>query len=218
MLPFGVVAAVVLFAALLGFRSASSPLAVKRRRIASLGLDTVREKARQRHGWTEERAKELEGDYRDFLVLVAENPNDTISPWSDALDLFWHEHILDTRKYDADCKRIFGRKVQHDPNISRDVYRHGSTVAKTVALREQQLAARQERRDAAARGEGRVATDGFDLTTFGCAADGGASEGGASEGHGGGHHHGGDGGGHHGGGGHDGGGGHGCGGHGGAGH
>ncbi|HTQ42229.1 MAG TPA: hypothetical protein VMI75_05670 [Polyangiaceae bacterium] len=46
---------------------AGPPLAIKRRRIAILALDAVREKVTKRHGWTEGNAKVLEGEYRDFL-------------------------------------------------------------------------------------------------------------------------------------------------------
>src|SRR5579872_6424113 len=76
-----------------------SRLPLMRRAIVRLDLDAVRQKAAQRHGWSLEAAKDLEDQYRDFLVLIAENPGIVISPWSDALDLFWHEHILDTARY-----------------------------------------------------------------------------------------------------------------------
>jgi hypothetical protein len=125
------------------------PLAIKRRRIVALELDAVREKATKRHGWDEGRAKVLESEYRDFLILLAENDGKTISPWSDDLDLFWHEHILDTRKYAQDCKCIFGHFIQHDPHIHKRPYHHEETRRATIALREAQLAQREERRKAA---------------------------------------------------------------------
>src|SRR5271170_2726892 len=98
-------------------RRASQPsLPFMRRAIATLDLDAVRKKARRRHRWSADVASKLEEEYRDFLVLIAENGG-VISPWSDDLDLFWHEHIIDTRHYADDCKRIFGRFIQHDPHI-----------------------------------------------------------------------------------------------------
>jgi hypothetical protein len=148
-------------------------LAAKRRGIAHLDLDRVRTKAQQRHGWTETQSKELESEYRDFLILVAENPNDVISPWSNALDQFWHEHILDTRRYDADCARIFGYKIQHDPHIESDPYRHADTVKLTMEKRTTQLRQREERK-VRANASRLVASysDGPDFSViFGCAAD-----------------------------------------------
>ncbi len=213
-------------------RGAVPPLPVQRRRIVALDLGAVRDKARGRHGWSEARAAALEGEYRDFLLLLAENPGKTISPWSDDLDLFWHEHILDTKRYAADCAHLFGRFIQHDPHIDHRPSHHQQTRLVTMALRQAQLEARQARLEAAraahpASSEGGSAgdADGFDLALWGCSAGDDAGHGGhGSHGHGhdagatcGGSQDGGHGGEHSCGGGHS-CGGHGCGGHGCGGH
>ena len=201
---------------------AGPPLPRKRRYIAALDLVPVREKVTKRNGWDEARARVLEAEYRDFLVLLAENDGRTISPWSDDLDLFWHEHILDTRRYAQDCDRIFGHLIQHDPHIDARPSHHEETRRVTLVLREAQLRAREERRRAAAASSTTTtaSVDGFDLVTWGCAADTSTSHGGGgSHDSAGGHScggHGSDGGGHSCGGGH-GCGGHGCGGGGGCG-
>src|ERR1700690_3412907 len=57
-------------------------LPVKRRRIVGLDLAPVRTKAMKRHGWTEEKALALESEYKDFLILLAEHPGQTVSPWT----------------------------------------------------------------------------------------------------------------------------------------
>ena len=126
------------------------PLPTARRRIASLDLSDIRKKAMKRHGWSEEHALFLEGEYRDFLVLLAENLGSTLSPWTNDLDLFWHEHILNTTRYAKDCQAIFGRFIQHDPLIEQRPYHHEQTKSMTVALREAQLKARYERQQASA--------------------------------------------------------------------
>src|SRR5271155_2488583 len=90
------------------------PISVRRRRIATLDLAPVREKAMSRNGWDEAKARLLEDEYRDFLILLAENDGKTVSPWSHDLDLIWHEHLLDTKRYATDCKWIFGRFIEHD--------------------------------------------------------------------------------------------------------
>jgi hypothetical protein len=166
----------------------------------------------------EGKAKALESEYRDFLVLLAENDGKTISPWSDDLDLFWHEHILDTRRYVQDCKWMFGHFIQHDPHIEKRPRHHEETRRTTMALRQAQLAAREERRRGAeSTPASATASDGFDVVTWGCSADTGSSAHGGSHGHScgadGGHGHGGG----HSCGGHS-CGGHGCGGHGCGGH
>ena len=164
-----------------------------RRAIVQLDLSAVRHKAADRHGWSGDFAETLEDEYRDFLMLIAENPGTVISPWSDALDLFWHEHILDTARYAADCKRIFGRFIQHDPHVSREPYRHASTIKRTTELREAQLMARKERQERASSGGGAVASGGFDVVTRGCASVDTSHDGSGGHSAGGGGH---DGGGH----------------------
>ncbi len=52
--------------------------------------------------------------YRRFLTLRKLYPHKSLVP-SALLDLIWHYHILDTRKYTDDCHRIFGYYVHHDP-------------------------------------------------------------------------------------------------------
>ncbi len=52
--------------------------------------------------------------YRQFLTLHLRHPDRTLVP-SALIDLVWHYHILDTRKYIADCDRLFGTYLHHDP-------------------------------------------------------------------------------------------------------
>ena len=91
----------------------------RRQKIEALDLSAVAEAAVRRHAWSAERAKCAENEYRKFLYLLMLGPTETLSPWSDDLDLFWHEHILHTSKYAADCQYLFGRFINHDPSISK---------------------------------------------------------------------------------------------------
>jgi hypothetical protein len=64
--------------------------------------------------WTEERVAETELDYRRFLALNLVHPEVSLSV-NQALDDYWHQHILDTRKYAEDCETLFGRMLHHYP-------------------------------------------------------------------------------------------------------
>jgi len=66
--------------------------------------------------WTDTQAKTVEGEYRKFLSLHLANPEQPIVPDS-AVDVFWHQHILDTEKYEADCKAVFGKFIHHFPYL-----------------------------------------------------------------------------------------------------
>lgn len=81
-------------------------------------LDFTRIKAkllhRQRGALSSEAAERAEAGYRQFLKLAAKYPEETIVP-SEEVDEFWHMHIFDTQRYGADCERIFGHMMHHDP-------------------------------------------------------------------------------------------------------
>jgi hypothetical protein len=69
--------------------------------------------------WTAESIDKIELKYRRFLVLNVLHPNTTLSV-DKALDDYWHQHILDTRKYAEDCQRVFGYFLHHDPYFGLD--------------------------------------------------------------------------------------------------
>ena len=174
--------------------------------IRDLDLSLVRSKVAQRNHWTAERAADAEVEYRRFLGLLATHPGETISPWNNDLDLFWHEHILDTQRYALDCQRIFGKIIHHDPHITSDTKRHQKVVRRTEELRGSGKSTSESN------GSSCGTTCGTAGASVGCSTCTTHSHDGGS-GHGGGH----DGGSGHGcaghSGGHDGGSGHSCGGH-----
>lgn len=65
-------------------------------------------------GWTQEKADYAEREYIRFLGLKRKYLDKDIVPNKD-IDLFWHQHILDTQKYAEDCDVIFGYFLHHFP-------------------------------------------------------------------------------------------------------
>jgi hypothetical protein len=89
-----------------------------KRHISHLDLSPVRRKPVETMGWTSEKAERVELDYRRFLyALVRKDSEDIISPPTAEVDEFWHQHILDTRKYREDCNKVFGHYVDHMPGF-----------------------------------------------------------------------------------------------------
>jgi hypothetical protein len=85
--------------------------------IAGLDLEPIKFKLVIDHDgpqWSRERAERAEAAYKQFLVLISRYPHERIVPLGD-IDMFWHQHILDTSKYAEDCQNIFGRFVHHFP-------------------------------------------------------------------------------------------------------
>ena len=64
--------------------------------------------------WTDEVLAETEASYRNLLVLNLLYPDRDIVV-NKILDDYWHQHILDTRKYAEDCEMVFGHFLHHDP-------------------------------------------------------------------------------------------------------
>lgn len=81
------------------------------------GLDLVKIKGKliSDKGWTKEEADTVEIWYKRFLILHAKYPGQKHVP-NKAIDSMWHEHILNTRKYAADCENIFGEFMHHNPS------------------------------------------------------------------------------------------------------
>jgi hypothetical protein len=87
--------------------------------INALDLTLIKFKAcRQEdgYGWSASYADQMEVAYKRYLILHAKHPDLTLAPEQD-VDRFWHMHILDTRKYAADCENTFGHFLHHFPYL-----------------------------------------------------------------------------------------------------
>jgi hypothetical protein len=110
--------------------------------IAELDLDPIKVKLMNKQsgeGWSLEQANAVEFEYRRFLYLMKLFPQEQTAPLVD-VDIFWHHHILDTRKYAADCEQIFGYFLHHVPDSGSrgedDAALHRDTGARTQELYE----------------------------------------------------------------------------------
>ncbi len=68
-----------------------------------------------RKGWTPGRAEQAAELYRMFLGLHRLFPEERHALPADA-DEIWHAHLLHTERYRADCQRLLGRFLDHDPD------------------------------------------------------------------------------------------------------
>jgi hypothetical protein len=87
--------------------------------IAELDLDPIKVKLMHKESgedWSLEKANAVEVEYRRFLYLMKKFPTEQTAPLFD-VDTFWHYHILDTMKYEADCQAVFGYFLHHFPYI-----------------------------------------------------------------------------------------------------
>jgi hypothetical protein len=88
--------------------------------IQSIDLSPIKFKLIDREdgeGWSLEKANRVAELYLEFLKLVHIHGHEqTLVPCRD-VDVFWHYHILDTRKYFVDCDALFGFYLHHYPYL-----------------------------------------------------------------------------------------------------
>jgi hypothetical protein len=118
--------------------------------IAALDLTPIKFKATRQedgYGWTPEHADRMAVAYKRYLTLHAKYPDLVLAPDQD-VDRFWHLHILDTRKYAADCEAIFGYFLHHYPYLGLrgedDAKALQSAFAQTQALLAQEFGAEED--------------------------------------------------------------------------
>lgn len=96
-------------------------MATIEQQILDLDLEIIKVKLIHKSGenWTKERSDDAEAEYKKFLTLCAKYPTLNIGLTVEA-DIFWHYHILNTKKYTEDCKTLFGGYMHHDPTLIDD--------------------------------------------------------------------------------------------------
>jgi hypothetical protein len=94
--------------------AATSDVAAAMALIQTIDLANVTRKLRQNEGWTEAQAATAVLRYRRFLCMRYLDPDLMVVPARD-IDKVWHQHVLHTRAYAADCERIFGSFLHHAP-------------------------------------------------------------------------------------------------------
>lgn len=88
-------------------------------RISKINLANVRLKLRYTGSgkdWDDATLDQTELEYRQFLALNFAYPDLTIVP-DEAVDQFWHQHILDSRAYANDTTSVFGYFLHHFPYL-----------------------------------------------------------------------------------------------------
>ncbi len=71
--------------------------------------------------WPEDRMKQAETEYRQYMALCRSNPGEKVMP-TRLGDAVWHQHIVNTRQYVQDCRDYLGYYLHHQPTTpSEDI-------------------------------------------------------------------------------------------------
>lgn len=100
-------------------QSSKEPSAIFMHGIYQIDLSMVKRKLQESEedeglGWSAAECDEVEIEYKKFLALKRRYPEKDIVPYK-TVDVFWHQHILDTESYAQDCETIFGYFLHHYP-------------------------------------------------------------------------------------------------------
>ncbi len=101
----------------------------------ALDLSAICDKLQDPQGWyrwPNDRVIAAIKDYRKFLHLNRKYPETELVPGPDA-DEVWHLHVLNTRQYQEDCERLFGRFLHHSP--ASDMAEHEMEIARENTVR-----------------------------------------------------------------------------------
>lgn len=74
------------------------------------------------YNWPTKAAEEVALEYTKFLLQCYNDENEGkefTPPPPTVVDIFWHMHILFTKKYHQDCQDIFGYYLHHDPTFDK---------------------------------------------------------------------------------------------------
>lgn len=82
--------------------------------IRNLDLEPISFLVAFEQGWPLQKLDAIELEYRCFLQLVRDYPDDNIVPSRDC-DLYWHAHILTLGLYLEHCAQLFGAPLLHYP-------------------------------------------------------------------------------------------------------
>lgn len=87
--------------------------------IERLDLSMIGKKL-NRLGWKPDEVTLGLRQYKNLLYLWRKYEDQGPLPPSEDIDEVWHNHILDTEKYQRDCELIFGRFLHHYPYFGID--------------------------------------------------------------------------------------------------
>lgn len=102
-----------------------------RKKIYGLDLKTIVKVTRKGEKWKPKRAADAEHWYKNFLWMCYLNRRRPVAVLGSDADRIWHNHILDTARYQKDCNDIFGRYLDHRPIFGRPTRAQQAAIAET---------------------------------------------------------------------------------------
>lgn len=82
--------------------------------VKSLDFNIMNDKLVNHYKWLKNDVLLMDDYYKKWLALHICYPDLEIAP-NEKLDDYWHNHILDTKKYMNDCQMVLGAYLHHYP-------------------------------------------------------------------------------------------------------
>ena len=101
--------------------------------LSKLHISNALKKVSRDNEWDTLFSVRVEQEYGKFLFILKQYGSPVVP--SKPVDLLWHQHILETKTYFKDMKRIFGRYIHHQPSYTLDEKRETRNKFDTFAHR-----------------------------------------------------------------------------------
>ncbi|OLC26323.1 MAG: hypothetical protein AUG06_10945 [Actinobacteria bacterium 13_1_20CM_2_65_11] len=102
------------------------------KKIYGLNLRQIMQRVRKNQRWSAKRAKDAEHWYKNFLWMCYLNRKRPVAALGRDADLVWHNHILNTERYQKDCKTIFGGYLNHRPILRKLTKADEESIEETI--------------------------------------------------------------------------------------
>lgn len=99
-----------------------------------LDLSKVAKKAAKNYKWSKAKAAYAVEQYVRHWYICLTFRGRAVAAISFAGDLLWHQHIIDTDKYAADCQALLGRFLSHVPIYGKPNAKEKAAYEDTKAL------------------------------------------------------------------------------------
>lgn len=81
------------------------------------GIKLATKKVQEENQWSDAKTKEVEREYKRWLIMLKELPCETLPMISRDVDAIWHQHILFTKAYRKETQGFFGYFLDHEPTV-----------------------------------------------------------------------------------------------------
>lgn len=106
-------------------------MSIKLSGLKSFNVTPIIEQIIKVRGWNRLYAERVAEEYIKFIIIRSSSP---LSSPSTDIDIFWHQHLLNTEHYFNFCQNNFDKFVHHNPEDANDRTAQGKRLQNTISI------------------------------------------------------------------------------------